>query len=108
MQFTYEFKKGYQEVYFAHSIPYTYSMLCDYLAKQKVKRQTLCHSLAGNKVEYLHITNSSSKAEPNTNVPSFPENDYGTSKPMKKAKNGGAQDSSSKPQAQAQAPKIQK
>jgi hypothetical protein len=33
VQFTYEFKKGYQEVYFAHSIPYTYSMLCDYLAK---------------------------------------------------------------------------
>lgn len=38
VQFTYEFQKGQQEVYFAHSVPYTYSMLQDYLQKQKVKK----------------------------------------------------------------------
>lgn len=49
-------------------------MLNDYLNKKaikgKAKRQTLCHSLAGNKVEYLYITNKAKKpAEPQ------PEND---------------------------------
>jgi len=39
-------------------------MLNDYLKETKVKRHLLCHSLAGNKVEYLHITNKvSSKTE---------------------------------------------
>ena len=57
VQFSYEFKKGAQEIYFAHSLPYTYSMLCEYLNKQKIKRHTLCYSLAGNKIEYIHITN---------------------------------------------------
>lgn len=41
-------------------MPYTYTMLCKYLnanvTKEKAKRQLLCHSLAGNKVEYLVIT----------------------------------------------------
>jgi hypothetical protein len=41
-------------------MPYTYSMLNKYLnknaTKDKAKRMTLCHSLAGNKIEYLHIT----------------------------------------------------
>lgn len=32
-------------------------MLKDYLQTNKVKRHVLCRSLAGNKVEYLHITN---------------------------------------------------
>lgn len=32
-------------------------MLNEYLSTQKVKRHTLCHSLAGNKVEYIVITN---------------------------------------------------
>ena len=36
-------------------------MLNQYLnenvTKEKGKRNTLCHSLAGNKIEYLHITN---------------------------------------------------
>ena len=40
-------------------------MLNDYLKETKVKRHLLCHSLAGNKVEYLHITNKQqSKSEP--------------------------------------------
>ena len=38
-------------------------MLNDYLKETKVKRHLLCHSLAGNKVEYLHITNKTNKAE---------------------------------------------
>ena len=60
LSFCYEFPEGAQEMYFAHSLPYTYSMLCKYLnenvTREKAKRGTLCHSLAGNKVEYLHIT----------------------------------------------------
>lgn len=56
VEFTYEFGKGPKEIYFAHSLPYTYSMLNEYLGKQKVKRYTLCHTLAGNKVEYLYVT----------------------------------------------------
>jgi hypothetical protein len=64
IQFTYEFQPGEKDVYFAHSIPYTYSMLNDYLKETKVKRHLLCHSLAGNKVEYLHITNKPSKEAP--------------------------------------------
>ena len=38
-------------------------MLNDYLKSLKVKRHLLCHSLAGNKVEYLHITNKPPKNE---------------------------------------------
>ena len=44
-------------------------MLTAYLnenvTKEKAKRQTLCHSLAGNKVEYLYITNKNKVIEPN-------------------------------------------
>lgn len=42
-------------------------MLNEYLnrkaIKGKAKRATLCHSLAGNKVEYLYITNKAKKPE---------------------------------------------
>jgi len=42
-------------------------MLNEYLNKKaikgKAKRQTLCYSLAGNKVEYLIITNKTKKPE---------------------------------------------
>lgn len=65
ISFSYEFPKGKKEIYFAHSIPYTYTMLNDYLnrnvTKEKAKRQNLCYSLAGNKVEYLQITNKAKK-----------------------------------------------
>jgi hypothetical protein len=57
ISFTFDFPAGENEFYFAHSLPYTYSMLNEYLSSQKIKRHTLCHSLAGNKVEYLIITN---------------------------------------------------
>ena len=42
-------------------------MLNDYLnrnvTKEKAKRMNLCYSLAGNKVEYLLITNKTKKQE---------------------------------------------
>ena len=64
LSFSYEFEAGEaNELYFAHSIPYTYSMLNDYLHTLGKKRMQLCHSLAGNKVEYLHIHNSTSQIE---------------------------------------------
>lgn len=67
VQFNYEFEKGDKEIYFAHSVPYTYSMLTQFLnknvTKEKAKRVTLCHSLAGNKIEYLHITNKNKTVE---------------------------------------------
>jgi hypothetical protein len=48
-------------------MPYTYTMLNDYLnenvTKEKAKRHTLCHSLAGNKIEYLHISNKNKVVE---------------------------------------------
>jgi len=42
-------------MFFAHSIPYTYSMLNEYLEKSTKKRFLLCYSLAGNRVEYLNL-----------------------------------------------------
>ena len=63
LSFSYEFAAGEQELYFAHSIPYTYSLLNYYLNNSGKKRMQLCHSLAGNKCEYLHITNNQSKIE---------------------------------------------
>ena len=49
-------------------MPYTYTMLCKYLnthvTKEKAKRQTLCYSLAGNKVEYLYITGKRKEIAP--------------------------------------------
>lgn len=62
ISFNYEFEEGDKTIYFAHSLPYTYSMLNDYLnqnvTKKTAKRLTLCHSMAGNKIEYLIITNT--------------------------------------------------
>jgi cytosolic carboxypeptidase protein 2/3 len=55
LSFTYEFPIGVNTFYFAHSAPYTYSMLCEFLNAKARKRFHLCQSLAGNRVEYLHI-----------------------------------------------------
>jgi len=38
------------------------------VTKEKAKRQTLCHSLAGNKVEYLYITSKTKKQELSINI----------------------------------------
>lgn len=56
-------------MYFAHSLPYTYSDLKNYLEKLSKRpgadlfltRNTLCRTLAGNQCEYLTIT---SKGKP--------------------------------------------
>ena len=54
-------------------MPYTYTMLNEYLnknvTKEKAKRATLCNSLAGNKVEYLVLTNKNKKPEQITESP---------------------------------------
>jgi hypothetical protein len=82
VSFNYEFGSGKKEIYFAHSLPYTYSMLNEYLTKNKVKRNTLCHSLAGNKVEYLIITN---KPKPKDQEP-LPDEDNSPKKGTDKKK----------------------
>lgn len=75
--FTYTFMHDFDTVYFAYSVPYTYSDLIEELGeiekntikREFVSRNTLCRTLAGNKCEYLTITNRSntSHADPNTN-----------------------------------------
>ncbi|XP_058444182.1 cytosolic carboxypeptidase Nna1-like isoform X2 [Malaya genurostris] len=64
LSFNIEFKYDDDTVYFAHSYPYTYSDLQDYLmsiqrnpVKSKFcKLRLLCRSLAGNNVYYLTVT----------------------------------------------------
>lgn len=64
LTFTVEFQHDNDTVYFAHSYPYTYSDLQDYLmniqrhpVKSKFcKLRLLCRSLAGNNVYYLTVT----------------------------------------------------
>lgn len=64
LTFTVEFPHESDEVYFAHSYPYTYSDLQDYLmelAHHPVKStfstlRLLCKTLAGNNVYYVTIT----------------------------------------------------
>ena len=41
ISFTYDFAKGPQEIYFAHSVPYTYTMLNNYLNKNVTKELRL-------------------------------------------------------------------
>lgn len=63
--FTYKFKHSNDKVFFAYSMPYTYSDLCkdlkwyEALEKDYIHRNTLCRTLAGNKCEYLVITSKS-------------------------------------------------
>ncbi|XP_062140412.1 cytosolic carboxypeptidase Nna1 isoform X7 [Drosophila sulfurigaster albostrigata] len=64
LTFTIEFEHDDDTVYFAHSYPYTYSDLQDYLmeiqrhpVKSKFcKLRLLCRTLAGNNVYYLTVT----------------------------------------------------
>lgn len=64
LSFNIEFKHDNDTVYFAHSYPYTYSDLQDYLmaiqrhpVKSKYcKLRLLCRSLAGNNIYYLTVT----------------------------------------------------
>ena len=61
--FTHTFEHDDDQVYFAYSQPYTYSDLnddlCEIQSRQLnyVTRNTLCRTIAGNKCEYLTITN---------------------------------------------------
>lgn len=61
--FSHTFENDFDQVYFAYSVPYTYTMLTDHLCEiqskqmSHVTRNTLCRSIAGNKCEYLTITN---------------------------------------------------
>jgi len=63
MTFTHTFEYDDDVVYFSYSQPYTYSDLtedlCEIQAKKLsyVSRNTLCRTIAGNKCEYLTITN---------------------------------------------------
>ncbi|KAH8421133.1 hypothetical protein KR222_004671, partial [Zaprionus bogoriensis] len=71
LTFTIEFEHDDDTVYFAHSYPYTYSDLQDYLmeiqrhpVKSKFcKLRLLCRTLAGNNVYYLTVTAPSSNEE---------------------------------------------
>ena len=73
--FTYTFPYDKDTVYFAYSLPYTYTDLCDDLtnlmADQRissfVSRNTLCRTLAGNKCEYLTITSRENLPEDDPN-----------------------------------------
>lgn len=71
LTFNVEFQYDNDTVYFAHSYPYTYSDLQDYLmniqrhpVKSKFcKLRLLCRSLAGNNVYYLTVTAPSTPEE---------------------------------------------
>ncbi|CAO1376261.1 unnamed protein product [Diamesa serratosioi] len=77
LTFNVEFDHDNDTVYFAHSYPYTYSDLQDYLMaiqrhplKSKFcKLRLLCRSLAGNNVYYLTVT-----------APSTPDDEHHTKK----------------------------
>ncbi|OPJ69067.1 cytosolic carboxypeptidase 3 isoform C [Patagioenas fasciata monilis] len=71
LTWTFQFPHDQDTCYFAHCYPYTYSNLQEYLvaiSKDPVKSKfcqihILCHSLAGNIVYVLTITNSSKSSE---------------------------------------------
>jgi ribosomal protein L32 len=71
MTFTYVFTESHDTVFFAYAVPYTYTQLNDFLKTiesdstrcQFVTRKTLCRTLAGNKCEYLTITNPGTRDE---------------------------------------------
>ncbi|CAJ0949917.1 unnamed protein product, partial [Ranitomeya imitator] len=71
LSWTFRFPHSRDTCYFAHCYPYTYSNLQDYLAgvandperSRYCKIRVLCHSLAGNIVYILTITNPSTTTE---------------------------------------------
>lgn len=62
LSFSYTFQHTHDTVYFAHSVPYTFTDLCKYLhhvkdTKPEIARVTpMCKSLAGNVCELVTIT----------------------------------------------------
>jgi hypothetical protein len=71
LTFIHKFEFDDDEVYFAHSLPYTYTDLKNHLDNLEKKsgvssfltRNTLCRTLAGNKWEYLTITTKGTPEE---------------------------------------------
>lgn len=71
LSFKYTFDRDNDTIYFAYSLPYTYSKLqsvlrgieCDTVKSHFVARKTLCRSIGGNKCDYLTITSRSSIEE---------------------------------------------
>lgn len=71
LSFKYTFDFSNDTVYFAYSLPYTYSSLQELLdgyerdpmRNQYIHRKTLCRSLGGNNCDYLTITNKGSLEE---------------------------------------------
>lgn len=61
LSFTYKFEHPHDRVYFAHSYPYTYTQLQEYLSKLKkhqdiARVDPLCYTLAGNSCDVVTIT----------------------------------------------------
>ncbi|CAD8208043.1 unnamed protein product [Paramecium pentaurelia] len=67
LRFSYTFKYNNDKVYFAHSYPYTYTNLLEFLntildnpeKNQYMSRKSLCTTLGGNTCEVLTITSNS-------------------------------------------------
>ncbi|CAD8120249.1 unnamed protein product [Paramecium sonneborni] len=67
LRFSYTFKHNNDKVYFAHSYPYTYTNLLEFLnsilinseKNQYITRKSLCTTLGGNTCEVLTITSNS-------------------------------------------------
>jgi len=70
LSFIYDFSYTKDTVYFAYSIPYTYTDLIDCLSRierneaksELCMQKTLCRTIAGNRCEYLVITSRSKDA----------------------------------------------
>lgn len=75
LTFTITFPHDKDNVYFAYSLPYSYTDLCEDLTKLMsdkrissfMSRNTLCRTLAGNKCEYLTITSKERLDSENSN-----------------------------------------
>lgn len=71
LSFTYNFKYTGDTVYFAYSLPYTYTQLQqmldlyerDPLRSKHFNRKTLCRTIGGNNCDYLTITNKGTLEE---------------------------------------------
>ena len=71
MTFTYTFERDDDTVFFAYSMPYTFSYLMNYLKsleedpirKNNFNRRLLTYTLGGNRCDYLTITSASSPEE---------------------------------------------
>jgi cytosolic carboxypeptidase protein 2/3 len=69
LTFTYEFEYENDAVYFAYSVPYTYTDLLDDIVAIEmdpargslISRKTLCKTLAGVNCDYLTVTSREKK-----------------------------------------------